>query len=69
MNHFIPIPFFLIGVIIYIVSNERSLKSFKLFAKVVIAISVIVFIYQYAKYLGYDIIEIVRSKVDAFIKL
>ena len=61
MNHFLPIPFFIIAIIIYIVSKERDLKLFKLIAKIVIIVSVIVFINEYAKYLGYDIIKSVRT--------
>ena len=62
MNHFVPIPFFIIAIIVYIVSKEKKLKSFQLIAKIVIAVSVIVFAYEYAEYLGYDVIEIVRTK-------
>lgn len=68
MNHFIPIPFFIIGIIIYIVSKERDLKLFKTISKFVIAISVIVFIFEYAKYLGYDIIELISTKVMPLLK-
>ncbi len=63
MNHFIPIPFFIIAIIVLIISKQFKLKSFQIIAKVVIAVSVIVFIYQYAKYLGYDLWEIIRSKL------
>lgn len=66
MNHFVPIPFFIIAIIIYIVSKEKDLKSFKLISKFVIFLSVIVFAYEYAEYLGYDVIQIVRTK---FLKL
>lgn len=68
MNHFIPIPFFIIGIIIYIVSKERDLKLFKTISKIVIALSVIVFIFEYSKYLGYDIIELFRTKVIPLMK-
>lgn len=68
MNHFIPIPFFIIGIIIYIVSKEKGLKTFKTISKFVIALSVIVFIFEYAKYLGYDIIELFRTKVIPLMK-
>lgn len=62
MNHFVPIPFFIIAIIVYIVSKEKDLKIFKLISKIVIILSVIVFAYEYAEYLGYDVIEIVRTK-------
>lgn len=61
MNHFIPIPFFIIAIIVLIVSKQYKLKSFQIIAKIVITISVIVFAYEYAKYLGYDIFEIISS--------
>ena len=61
MNHFLPIPFFLLAVILYIVSKDRKLKLFEIISKIVIIISVLVFIYEYAKYLGYDIFEIIHS--------
>ena len=61
MNHFIPIPFFLIAIIILYVGEKANFKALKKIAKIVIAISVVVFAYYYIKYLGYDIFEIVRS--------
>ena len=61
MNHFIPIPFFIIAIIVYIVSKENKLKTFQLIAKIVITVSVIVFIFEYAKYLGFDILEKILS--------
>lgn len=61
MNHFIPIPFFLIAIIILVVGEKTNFKTLKTIAKIVIAISVVAFAYYYAKYLGYDILEIVRS--------
>ncbi len=63
MNHFLPIPFFIIAIIVLIVSDRYKLKSFVIISKIVIALSVIVFILEYSKYLGYDIIEIVTSKL------
>ena len=63
MNHFVPIPFFIAAIIIYIVCDKYKLKSFRFIAKLIIALSVIVFVFEYAKYLGYDILEIVTAKL------
>lgn len=61
MNHFIPIPFFIIAIIILVIGNKFKFKALQVIAKTIITISVIIFIFYYAKYLGYDILEIIRS--------
>jgi hypothetical protein len=61
MNHLLPIPFILIAIIVLVVSQKYKLKSFETISKVVITIAVIWFIYEYAKYLGYDIVAIVLA--------
>lgn len=63
MNHLLPIPFFIIAIIVLYVSDKYDLKLFKLLSKIVIALSLVVFIYEYSKYLGYDIIEIVHKQI------
>ena len=60
MNHFIPIPFFIIAIIILVIGNKFKFKGLQIVAKVVITISVIVFVIYYTKYLGYDILETIR---------
>ena len=61
MNHFIPIPFFIIAIMLLVIGKETKFKTLQTIAKIVIVISVVVFVYQYAKYLGYDILEMIYS--------
>ena len=55
--------FIVIAIIILYVSEKYKLKSFVIISKIVIALSVIVFIFEYAKYLGYDILQIIIDKL------
>ena len=61
MNHFVPIPFFIVAIIIYNVCNHMNFKLGKTIAMIIIVLSVIVFAYFYAKYLGYDVLELVKN--------
>ena len=61
MTHLIPLPFILLGVIVFFVADSYKLKIFKTISKFVIAIATAWFVYEYLKYLGYDIIEIILN--------
>ena len=61
MNHFVPISIILISASVLAVSYRHKFKSLEMISKSVIAICGVWFIYEYAKYLGYDIISIVLS--------
>ncbi len=61
MNHFLPIPFFLIAMIVLVIGNKYKFKGLQIVSKIVITISLIAFVYLYTKYLGYDILKIITS--------
>lgn len=63
MNHFIPIPFFLIAFILLYVGKQAKFKTLVFIAKFVIITSFVVFIYEYAKFLGYNIVDIIFDKL------
>lgn len=60
MYYLIPIPIVLLAVIVKLVSDRYKIKLFSSISKIVIIIGVIAFIYLYAAYMGYDMLEYVR---------
>lgn len=60
MYYLIPIPIVIFAVIIKLVSDRYKLKIFSAISKIVIILGVIAFIYFYAAYLGYDMIEYLK---------
>lgn len=60
MYYLIPIPIVILAVIVKLVSDRYKIKLFSIISKIVIIIGVIAFIYFYAAYLGYDILEYVK---------
>lgn len=61
MTHLIPIPIILLATIVYFVSDSYKLNILKKISKLIIIISAIWFVYEYIKYLGYDIIAIILA--------
>lgn len=60
MYYIIPIPIVLLAVIVKLVSDRYKLKIFSTISKIVIIIGVIAFIYFYAAYFGYDVLEYIK---------
>lgn len=60
MYHIIPIPIVILAVIVKLVCDRYKLKIFSKICKFIIIIGVIAFIYFYAAYIGYDILEYLR---------
>ena len=60
MYFILPIPIILVAVIVKLVSDRYKLKSFITISKVVIILGVMLFIYLYSAYLGYDMLEYAR---------
>lgn len=60
MYYLIPIPIVILAVIVKLVSDRYKLKIFSTISKLVIIIGVIAFIYFYAAYLGYDMLEYIK---------
>lgn len=60
MYYLIPIPIVILAVIVKLVSDRYKIKLFSIISKIVIIIGVIAFIYFYAAYLGYDMLEYVK---------
>ena len=57
MNHIYVIPFILVIAIIYFVSDKGDLKILKFISKLLIIVGFVIFIIEYLKYLGIDIIS------------
>lgn len=60
MYYIIPIPIVILAVIVKLVSDRYKIKIFSIISKIVIILGVIAFIYFYALYLGYDMLEYVK---------
>lgn len=60
MYHILPIPIIILAVIVKLVSDRYKLKIFSKICKIIIILGVIVFIYLYAAYLGYDMLEYIK---------
>lgn len=60
MYYIIPIPIVIFAVIVKLVSDRYKIKIFSIISKIVIILGVIAFIYFYALYLGYDMLEYVK---------
>ena len=60
MYYLIPIPIVILAVIVKLVSDRYKIKLFSTISKLVIIIGVIAFIYLYAAYMGYDMLEYVK---------
>lgn len=60
MYYLIPIPIVFLAVIVKLVSDRYKIKLLSSISKVIIIIGVIAFIYFYAAYYGYDMLEYVK---------
>ena len=63
MYYLIPLPLIFIAAIVRAVSLRYKLKIFSKIATLVIVLSSLWFIYEYCKYLGFDILKYV---IDVF---
>ena len=61
MYYLLPIPIILVAAIVKLVSNRYKLKLFSAISLVVIILGVMLFIYLYSAYLGYDMLEYARA--------
>lgn len=61
MYYILPIPIIIIAVIVKLVSDRYKLKLFGIISKIVIILGVLLFIYLYTAYLGYDMLEYART--------
>ena len=61
MYYLIPIPIIFIAAMVKLLSNRYKLKIFSKICTFVIVVSILYFIYAFADYNGYNIIEIVKS--------
>ena len=61
MYYLIAIPIIFIAVIIKLVTNRYKLKIFSKICTFIIVLSVLFFIYSFADYNGYNIIEIIKD--------
>lgn len=59
MYYLLVLPVIFLAVIIKLVSDRYKLKTFSKICKVIIIIGVILFMYLFASYKGYDIIQII----------
>lgn len=61
MYHLIPLPIIFVAAIVFIVSDRYKLKTFKTVSKAIILICVLIFIYTYLNYKGFNIINYVKN--------
>ncbi len=57
MYYLIPLPIVFLAVIVKLVSDRYKIKLFSFISKIIIILGIIAFIYFYAAYLGYDMLE------------
>lgn len=60
MYHLIPIPIVILAVMVKLIAVRYDLKVFEVISNIVITVGVIFFIYYFADYLGYNLIEIAK---------
>jgi ABC-type lipoprotein release transport system permease subunit len=60
MYYLIPIPLVFIAAIVFVVSDKYKLKIFRFISKLTIIVCVIAFIYMYAAYNGFDLLEYIK---------
>ena len=63
MIHLYLIPVIIVAVIVWLVSVEYNLNLFRVISKIVIIIGVILFIYFYLDYRGFNIIVYLRRLI------
>lgn len=61
MLYLLTLPVIFLAVIVKLVSNRYKLKLFSKICSIIIFIGVVLFIYLFARYKGFDIIEIVYN--------
>ena len=61
MYYILPIPVIIVAVIVKLVSDRYKLKLFGTISKFIIIIGVMLSIYLYAAYYGYDMLEYARN--------
>lgn len=64
MYHLITLPVIFVAVIVLLVATQFSLKILKTIAKAVIVIGVIIFIYTYSLYNGFDMLAYIKNFIS-----
>lgn len=59
MLYLVPVPFIVIAVIVKVVADTYKLKTLAKISRIAIFIGMVIFIYFYAKSLGFDAIDFV----------
>lgn len=59
MYYLLVLPVIFLAVIVKLVSDRYKLKIFSKICKIIIILGVILFVYLFASYKGYDIIQII----------
>lgn len=61
MYHLIPLPIIFVAVIVCLVASRYGLKIFTTISKAIIVICVVVFIFTYLDYKGFNIINYIKN--------
>lgn len=64
MYYLIALPVIFLAWIVYIASARYNLKIFTFIAKLVIILSIIAFIYLFADYNGFNLIDFILEKLE-----